>query len=74
MATPISDKDPLSAREIAQLISLGIKIQRRQAKGKPTRALENRANRIIELADEREELKATRRERDRRAAAVKKYG
>jgi len=53
--------DVLTAREVAQIIALGIRIERRRAYGKPTKALENQADRIREKAEEREEQRAKAR-------------
>lgn len=51
---PISKQDPYNAREVAQLIALGLRIERRRAYGKPTNALERQADRIREQAEARE--------------------
>jgi hypothetical protein len=50
----VSKHDPYNAREIAQIIALGLRIERRRAYGKPTAALERQADRIREKAEERE--------------------
>lgn len=51
---PVSKHDPYNAREIAQIIAIGLRIERRRAYGKPTKALENQADRIREKAQARE--------------------
>ncbi|MET7431976.1 hypothetical protein ABZT16_23785 [Streptomyces flaveolus] len=51
---PVSKHDPYTAREMAQIITLGLRIERRRAYGKPTKALENQVDRIREKAEERE--------------------
>jgi hypothetical protein len=55
---PVSKHDPYNAREMAQIIALGIRIERRRAYGKPTKALENQADRIRQKAEEREAARA----------------
>jgi proteasome assembly chaperone (PAC2) family protein len=50
-------KDPHSAGEILRVVGLGIRIERRQARGKPTKRLENRVERIREKAQQREDTK-----------------
>jgi hypothetical protein len=55
---PVSKHDPYNAREIAQIIALGLRIERRRAYGKPTKALENQADRIREKAQAREDARA----------------
>ncbi|MEU0433706.1 hypothetical protein ABZ153_19100 [Streptomyces sp. NPDC006290] len=47
-------KDPHSAGEILRVVALGVRIERRQARGKPVKALENRVARIREKAQQRE--------------------
>ena len=58
---PVSKHDPYNAREMAQIIALGIRITRRQERGKPTKALENQADRIREKALEREAVRAKKK-------------
>ena len=53
-ATP---HDPHNLRELAQVVILGGRIQRRKARGKSTRALENRVDRIREQAQAREDAR-----------------
>ncbi|NJP73808.1 hypothetical protein [Streptomyces sp. C1-2] len=55
---PVSKHDPYNARELAQIVTLGIRIARRQERGKPTAALERQADRIREKAQAREDAKA----------------
>ncbi len=51
-ATP---HDPHNLRELAATVVLGYRIARRQEKGKRTKALENRVERIREQAQQRED-------------------
>jgi hypothetical protein len=51
---PVSKHDPHNARELAKVLLLGVRIEHRQARGKPVKALENRVDRIREKAQERE--------------------
>jgi hypothetical protein len=51
---PVSKHDPLNYTEMAQIIALGIRIERRRAYGKPTATLERQADRIREKAEARE--------------------
>lgn len=60
---PISDKDPYTLRETAQIVALGIRIVRRQERGKPTAALERQADRIREQAEQREAARAKARKK-----------
>jgi len=53
----LTNKDPHNARELAAVILLGARIQRRQARGKSVKALENRVARIREQAQKREDGK-----------------
>lgn len=55
---PVSKHDPYNARELAQILVLGARIERRRAFGKPTKRLENQADRIREKAEERENGRA----------------
>lgn len=71
---PVSDKDPYTLAEMAAIVRIGVQIQHRQAAGKSTAALEAKAERIQELAIEREQLRADKAERERRQKAVRKYG
>ncbi|MFE1882650.1 hypothetical protein [Streptomyces diastatochromogenes] len=59
----LTDKDPYTLRETAQIIALGIRIERRRAYGKPTKALENQADRIREKAQAREDARAKGRKK-----------
>jgi hypothetical protein len=58
---PVSKHDPHNARELAAVILLGVRIERRQARGKPTKRLENRVDRIREDAQKREDTKHGRK-------------
>lgn len=53
----LTSKDPHNARELAAVLLIGARIQRRQARGKKTKALENRVDRIRETAQAREDAK-----------------
>ncbi|MER6064844.1 hypothetical protein ABT167_27455 [Streptomyces sp. NPDC001792] len=55
---PVSKHDPHNFRELAETVVLGFRIARRQERGKPTKALENRADRIRAKAQEREDARA----------------
>ncbi|MFE1430378.1 hypothetical protein ACFW6C_33140 [Streptomyces fungicidicus] len=55
--------DVLTAREVAKIVAIGIRIERRRAYGKPTKALENQADRIREEAEEREKQRAKGRKK-----------
>ncbi|WP_406168362.1 hypothetical protein [Streptomyces sp. NBC_00996] len=50
----LTNKDPHNAREMAAVLLLGARIARREARGKSTKRLENRVDRIREKAEERE--------------------
>ncbi|MFB7162074.1 hypothetical protein [Streptomyces sp. NPDC056242] len=52
-----TEKDPHSAGEILRVVGLGIRIDRRKARGKSTKQLEKRVERIREKAQEREDGK-----------------
>ncbi|WP_167459132.1 MULTISPECIES: hypothetical protein [Streptomyces] len=52
-----TNKDPHSLGEILRVVALGARIDRRQARGKGTKALENRVTRIREQAQKREDGK-----------------
>ncbi|WP_327429474.1 hypothetical protein [Streptomyces sp. NBC_01236] len=54
---PVSKHDPHNARELASVLILGARIQRRQARGKSVKALERRVDRIREQAQKREDGK-----------------
>ncbi|MFE2530436.1 hypothetical protein [Streptomyces sp. NPDC059371] len=58
-----TDKDPHSAGEILRVVALGIRIERRQARGKPVKALENRVARIGEKAQQREDQRGKGRKK-----------
>lgn len=51
-------KDPHNLSEIVRVIAIGARIQRRQARGKPVKALENRVETIREQAQKREDARA----------------
>jgi hypothetical protein len=53
----VSKHDPHNARELAAVLLLGARIQRREARGKSVKALENRVDRIREQAQAREDAK-----------------
>ncbi|MEU1194940.1 hypothetical protein ABZ446_01795 [Streptomyces sp. NPDC005813] len=50
----LTSKDPHNARELASVLLLGARIQRREARGKSTKALEKRVDAIRARAEERE--------------------
>jgi hypothetical protein len=52
-----TSKDPHTAAEILKVVALGVRIERRQARGKPVKALENRVERIREDAQKREDAR-----------------
>ena len=58
---PVSKHDPYTARELAQILAIGVRVARRQQRGKPVKALENRADRIREKAQAREDARARNR-------------
>ncbi|MFI6488269.1 hypothetical protein [Streptomyces sp. NPDC050564] len=51
---PVSKHDPHNARELASVLILGARIQRRKNRGKSVKALEKRVDRIREQAQKRE--------------------
>ncbi|TQL21954.1 hypothetical protein [Streptomyces sp. SLBN-134] len=51
---PATNHDPLTWGEVARVVAIGAKVQRRQARGKSTRALEKQAEQIIAKAEARE--------------------
>lgn len=55
--------DVLTAREVVKIVALGLRIERRRSYGKPTKALENQADRIREEAEEREAARAKGRKK-----------
>jgi hypothetical protein len=52
-----TSKDPHNNREIARVIRLGARIAWREARGKPTKRLNNEVDRIRERAQAREDAK-----------------
>ncbi|MFD6025686.1 hypothetical protein [Streptomyces griseoluteus] len=50
---PFEQLAPYTLGETARMVGLGIRITRRQAKGKPTKALEKKADRLQEQAEQR---------------------
>lgn len=50
----ITPDDPRNLRELAKTFALGVRIVRREAKGKSTKRLEARADRILADAQKRE--------------------
>lgn len=53
----LTNKDPHNARELAATVLLAARIVRRQERGKPTKRLEARVDRIREDAQKREDAK-----------------
>ncbi|MFI2912867.1 hypothetical protein ACG2OD_32150 [Streptomyces sp. PDY-4] len=51
---PATNHDPLTWGEVARVVAIGAKVQRRKARGKSTRALEKQAEQIIAKAEARE--------------------
>ncbi|MFF4933557.1 hypothetical protein ACFY2H_32390 [Streptomyces griseofuscus] len=60
-----TEHDPHNLRELAATVVLGYRIARRQEKGKSTKALENRAERIREEAQDREDARAAARRKQK---------
>lgn len=52
-----TNKDPHSAGELLKVVALGARILHREARGKPTKRLENRVEKIREDAQKREDAK-----------------
>ncbi|MFF9168289.1 MULTISPECIES: hypothetical protein [unclassified Streptomyces] len=52
-----TEHDPHNIAEIARVVALGVRIQRRQAKGKGTARLERRVDEIREKAQAREDAR-----------------
>ncbi|GAA5033079.1 hypothetical protein [Streptomyces siamensis] len=57
----LTDKDPHNARELASVLILGARIRRREARGKSTKRLDARVDRIREEAQKREDAKDAKR-------------
>lgn len=53
----LTNKDPHNARETARVVYLGFKAVRREARGKPTTAIDREVERIRERAQAREDAK-----------------
>ncbi|MFD4527837.1 hypothetical protein ACFWP7_28685 [Streptomyces sp. NPDC058470] len=51
----LTSKDPHNLGELASVILLGARIRRREARGKSTKRLENRVDRIRKDAQKRED-------------------
>ncbi|MEU9215406.1 hypothetical protein AB0D47_02555 [Streptomyces sp. NPDC048376] len=51
---PATNHDPHTFAELARVVALGARIQRRKARGKGTKALERRADKITAKAEARE--------------------
>jgi hypothetical protein len=58
---PVSKHDPHNGRELAAVLLLGVRIARRQERGKPVKALENRVERIREKAQQREDQRGKKK-------------
>jgi hypothetical protein len=56
----VAKHDPHNARELARVLLLGARITRREARGKPTKRLENEVERIRQSAQAREDAKRTK--------------
>ncbi|MEV0183825.1 hypothetical protein AB0I54_31755 [Streptomyces sp. NPDC050625] len=57
----LTPHDPHNAREMAAVIALGLRIERRRAYGKPTKALERQVERIREQAQAREDARGRKK-------------
>ncbi|MFE9432171.1 hypothetical protein [Streptomyces sp. NPDC006640] len=57
----LTNKDPHNLRETLATVALGFRVVRRERLGKPTKGLENRADRIREKAQKREDAKDAQR-------------
>ncbi|MFF0704974.1 hypothetical protein ACFYVC_32195 [Streptomyces tendae] len=57
---PATNHDALNWREIAQVVAIGVKVQRRKARGRSVKALEKQADRIIARAEARENARRTK--------------
>ncbi|MGW6258636.1 hypothetical protein [Streptomyces sp. NPDC055085] len=53
----LTDKDPHNARELARVVYLGLRATRREARGKPTKAIEREVERIRDKAQAREDAR-----------------
>jgi hypothetical protein len=51
---PATNHDPHTWGELARVVAIGVKVQRKKARGKSTRALEKRAEEITAKAEARE--------------------
>ncbi|WP_445269037.1 hypothetical protein [Streptomyces sp. DSM 41634] len=60
---PFTDKDPHSPGEIAHVLYLSVKAVRRQQRGKSTKGIENRIDRIREQAQAREDARRNKQGR-----------
>lgn len=54
----VSKHDPHNARELAAVVALGLRIERRRAYGKSTKSLERQVERIREKAQAREDARS----------------
>ncbi|MBM7091048.1 hypothetical protein [Streptomyces sp. S12] len=54
---PATNHDPHTWRELAQVVAIGVQIQRRKARGKGTKRLEKRAEEITAKAQAREDAR-----------------
>jgi hypothetical protein len=57
---PASKHDPHSMTELVRVVALGVRITRRQARGKGTARLERRVDEIREKAQAREDARRTK--------------
>lgn len=53
----LTSKDPHNLSEIARIVAIGVKVQRRKGRGKSTAALEKRAEEITAKAQAREDAR-----------------
>lgn len=56
-----TSKDPHSLSELARVVALGVRIERRKARGKGVKRLEQRVDRIREQAEEREKQRSKKK-------------
>ncbi|MFE9920449.1 hypothetical protein ACFYQA_02345 [Streptomyces sp. NPDC005774] len=57
---PATNHDPHTLSELARVVALGVQIQRRKARGKGTKRLENRVDEIRAKAQAREDTRRTK--------------
>src|SRR5690606_39728831 len=60
LTMPATNHDALTWRELAQVVAIGVQIQRRKARGKGTKRLEQQADDIIAKAEAREKARTSK--------------